>query len=82
MAQRARFDEQKLGLGQQALQARLGTSGQLADILNSLGSQQLQTLLQERQGQQSIRGGLQEKLLELAAKGVDVSQLMAQLGGR
>lgn len=82
MAQRARFDEQKLGLGQQALQARLGTSGQLADILNSLGSQQLQTLLQERQGQQSIRGGLQEKLLELAAKGVDVSKLMAQLGGR
>lgn len=82
MAQRARFDEQRLGLGQQALQARLGTSGQLADILNSLGSQQLQTLLQERQGQQSIRGGLQEKLLELAAKGVDVSKLMAQLGGR
>lgn len=82
MAQRARFDEQKLGLGQQALQARLGTSGQLADILNSLGSQQLQTLLQERQDQRSIRGGLQEKLLELAAKGVDVSKLMAQLGGR
>lgn len=82
MAQRARLDEQRLGLGQQALQARLGTSSQLNDILNSLGSQRLQTLLQERQGQQSIRGGLQEQLLALAAQGVDVSQLMAQLGGR
>lgn len=82
MAQRARFDEQRLGLGQQALQARLGVSGQLNDILNSLGSQRLQTLLQERQGQQSIRGGLQEQLLALASQGVDVSRLMAQLGGR
>jgi len=82
MAQRARFDEQRLGLGQQALQARLGVSGQLNDILNSLGSQRLQTLLQERQGQQSVRGSLQERLLELAAQGVDVSRLMAQLGGR
>jgi len=81
MAQRARFDEQRLGLGQNMLQARLGTSGQLSDILNSLGSQQLQTLLQERQGQQATRAGLQEKLLELAAKGVDVSKLMASLGG-
>jgi len=81
MAQRARLDEQRLGLGQNMLQARLGTSGQLNDILNSLGSQQLQTLLQERQGQQATRAGLQEKLLELAAKGVDVSKLMASLGG-
>ena len=81
MAQRARFDEQKLGLGQNILQARLGTSGQLNDILNSLGSQQLQTLLQERQGQQATRASLQDQLLALAAKGVDVSKLMASLGG-
>lgn len=81
MAQRARFDDQRMALGQQALQARLGGSQQLSDILTSLGSQQLQTLLQERQGQQATRAGLQEKLLELAAQGVDVSQLMASLGG-
>ncbi len=80
-AARGAFDEQMMNLGQGALQARLGASGQLSDVLNQLGLGQLQATLQDQAGQQSRRDSLIEQLLSLSSRGVDVSGLISQLMG-
>lgn len=93
IAQRQSFDQQNFGMGQNALQARLSGSNSLADFLNSLGANQLsQTFGQRDAGQaarlagqnrqQSRQDDLMSQLLSLAGQGVDVSQIMALLGGQ
>lgn len=80
-AARDAFDQAMSGLGQNALQARLGVGNQLSDVLNQLGLGQLQATLQDRASQQSRRDAMAEQLLALASRGVDVSGLMRQLLG-
>lgn len=80
-AARDAFDQAMSGLGQSALQARLGVGNQLSDVLNQLGLGQLQATLQDRQSQQARRDAMAEQLLALAGEGIDVSGLMRQLLG-
>lgn len=80
-AARDAFDQAMSGLGQSALQARLGVGNQLSDVLNQLGLGQLQATLQDRQSQQARRDAMAEQLLALAGNGIDVSGLMRQLLG-
>jgi hypothetical protein len=93
IAQRQSFDQQNFGMGQNALQARLSGSNSLADFLNSLGANQLSQTFGQRDAaqaaqlagqnrQQSRQDDLMSQLLDLSSKGIDVSQIMALLGGR
>jgi hypothetical protein len=93
IAQRQSFDQQNFGMGQNALQARLSGSNSLADFLNSLGANQLSQTFGQRDAaqaaqlagqkrQQSLQDDLMTQLLGLAGKGIDVSQIMALLGGQ
>ncbi len=93
IAQRQSFDQQNFGMGQNALQARLSGSNSLADFLNSLGANQLSQTFGQRDAaqaaqlagrnrQQSRQDDLMSQLLDLSSKGIDVSQIMALLGGQ
>lgn len=82
IAQRQSFDQQNFGMGQNALQARLSGSNSLADFLNSLGANQLSQTFGQRDAAQGRQDDFMDQLLSLAGQGVDVSQIMALLGGQ
>lgn len=93
IAQRQSFDQQNFGMGQNALQARLSGSNSLADFLNNLGANQLSQTFGQRDAAQAARlagqnrqqgrqDDLMTQLLDLSSKGIDVSQIIALLGGQ
>ena len=81
-AQQGTYMQQLLGLGQNRLQAGLQNQTGLGDFLNQLGAGQLQANLGQQQNTQGRQAELMQQLLGLAGQGVDVSQIMALLGGQ
>ena len=81
-AQQGTYMQQLLGLGQGRLQAGLQNQTGLGDLLNQLGAGQLQANLSQQQNTQGRQDTLMQQLLGLAGQGVDVSQIMALLGGQ
>lgn len=81
-AQQGTYMQQLLGLGQGRLQAGLQNQTGLGDFLNQLGAGQLQANLGQQQNTQGRQDTLMQQLLGLAGQGVDVSQIMALLGGQ
>ena len=82
MNQQNQFAQQLLGLGQGRLQAGLQAQSSLGDFLNQLGAGQLQANLGQQTATQGRQDQLMQQLLGLAGQGVDVSQIMALLGGQ
>ena len=82
MNQQNQFSEQMLGLGQNRLQAGLQNQSGLGELLNQFGLGQLQANLGQQQNTQGRQDQLMQQLLGLAGQGVDVSQIMALLGGQ
>jgi len=81
-AQQAQYAQQMLGLGQGRLQAGMENQTALGALLNQLGLGQLQGNLTQQSNTQSRQDTLMQQLLGLAGQGVDVSQIMALLGGQ
>lgn len=81
-AQQAQFAQQLLGLGQGRLNAGLQVQSGLGDLLNQMGLGQLQGNLTQQSNTQGRQDTLMQQLLGLAGQGVDVSQIMALLGGQ
>ena len=81
-AQQGTYMQQLLGLGQGRLQANLGAQQGMGDLLNQLQQGQLQAQLGQQQNTQGRQDQLMQQLLGLAGQGVDVSQIMALLGGQ
>ena len=81
-AQQGTYMQQLLGLGQGRLQAGLQNQTGLGDFLNQLGAGQLQANLSQQQNTQGRQDTLMQQLLGLAGQGIDVSQIMALLGGQ
>lgn len=81
-AQQGTYMQQLLGLGQGRLQAGLQNQTGLGDFLNQLGAGQLQANLGQQQNTQGRQDQLMQQLLGLAGQGIDVSQIMALLGGQ
>lgn len=81
-AQQAQFAQQMLGLGQGRLNAGLQVQSGLGDLLNQLGLGQLQGNLTQQSNTQGRQDTLMQQLLGLAGQGVDVSRIMALLGGQ
>lgn len=82
MNQQNQFSQQMLGLGQNRLQAGMQNQSGLGDFLNQLGLGQLQGNLSQQQNTQGRQDQLMQQLIGLAGQGVDVSQIMALLGGQ
>jgi hypothetical protein len=81
-AQQAQYAQQMLGLGQGRLQAGMENQAGLGALLNQLGLGQLQGNLTQQSNTQGRQDTLMQQLLGLAGQGVDVSQIMALLGGQ
>jgi hypothetical protein len=81
-AQQGTYAQQLLGLGQNRLQANLGAQQSMGDMLNQLQQAQLQSQLGQQQNTQGRQDTLMQQLLGLAGQGIDVSQIMALLGGQ
>ena len=71
-----------LGLGQNRLQANLGAQQGTGDLLSQLQQAQLQAQMGQQQNTQGRQDTLMQQLLGLAGQGIDVSQIMALLGGQ
>ena len=82
MNQQNQFAQQLLGLGQNRLQAGLQNQSGLGELLNQFGLGQLQGNLAQQSSTQGRQDQLMQQLLGLAGQGVDVSQIMALLGGQ
>ena len=82
MNQQNQFAQQLLGLGQNRLQAGLQNQSGLGELLNQFGLGQLQGNLAQQSNTQGRQDTLMQQLLGLAGQGVDVSQIMALLGGQ
>ena len=82
MNQQNQFAQQLLGLGQNRLQAGLQNQSGLGELLNQFGLGQLQGNLAQQSNTQGRQDQLMQQLLGLAGQGVDVSQIMALLGGQ
>jgi hypothetical protein len=82
MNQQNQFAQQLLGLGQGQLQANLQNQSGLGDFLNQMGLGQLQGNLTQQSNTQGRQDQLMQQLLGLAGSGVDVSKIMAMLGGQ
>ena len=81
-AQQGTYMQQLLGLGQNRLQANLGSQENTGNLLSQLQQSQLQSQLGQQQNTQGRQAELMQQLLGLAGQGVDVSQIMALLGGQ
>ena len=81
-AQQAQYAQQMLGLGQGRLQAGMENQAGLGALLNQLGLGQLQGNLTQQSNTEGRQDTLMQQLLGLAGQGVDVSQIMALLGGQ
>jgi hypothetical protein len=81
-AQQGTYAQQMLGLGQGRLNAGLQNQSGLGDLLNQLGLGQLQGNLTQQSNTQGRQDTLMQQLLGLAGQGIDVSQIMALLGGQ
>lgn len=81
-AQQNQYAQQMLGLGQGRLQAGMENQAGLGALLNKLGLGQLQGNLTQQSNTQGRQDTLMQQLLGLAGQGVDVSQIMALLGGQ
>jgi len=82
MNQQNQFAQQLLGLGQNQLQANLQNQSGLGDFLNQMGLGQLQGNLTQQSNTQGRQDQLMQQLLGLAGQGIDVSKIMAMLGGQ
>ena len=69
-------------LAQSQLQANLGSQQNTGNLLSQLQQSQLQSQLGQQQNTQGRQDTLMQQLLGLAGQGVDVSQIMALLGGQ
>ena len=69
-------------LAQSQLQANLGSQENTGNLLSQLQQSQLQSQLGQQQNTQGRQAELMQQLLGLAGQGVDVSQIMALLGGQ
>jgi len=79
--------EQSIGdmlsqLQQSQLQANLGSQQNTGNLLSQLAQSQLQSQLGSQQNTQGRQDQLMQQLLSLAGQGIDVSQIMALLGGQ
>jgi len=79
--------EQSIGdmlsqLQQSQLQANLGSQQNTGSLLSQLQQSQLQSQLGQQQNNQGRQDQLMQQLLSLAGQGIDVSQIMALLGGQ
>lgn len=81
-AQQNQYAQQMLGLGQGRLQAGMENQTALGALLNQLGLGQLQGNLTQQSNTEGRQDTLMQQLLGLAGQGVDVSQIMALLGGQ
>jgi hypothetical protein len=81
-AQQGTYMQQLLGLGQNRLQANLGAQQGTGDLLSQLQQAQLQAQMGQQQNTQGRQDTLMQQLLGLAGQGIDVSQIMALLGGQ
>jgi hypothetical protein len=69
-------------LAQSQLQANLGSQQNTGNLLSQLQQSQLQSQLGQQQNTQGRQDTLMQQLLGLAGQGIDVSQIMALLGGQ
>ena len=81
-AQQGTYAQQMQALGQSQLNAGLQNQSGLGDLLNQLGLGQLQGNLTQQTNTQGRQDTLMQQLLGLAGQGIDVSQIMALLGGQ
>ena len=81
-AQQGTYAQQLLGLNQNRLQANLGAQQSTGDLLSQLQQSQLQAQMGQQQNTQGRQDTLMQQLLGLAGQGIDVSQIMALLGGQ
>jgi len=81
-AQQGTYAQQMQALGQGQLNAGLQNQSGLGDLLNQLGLGQLQGNLTQQSNTQGRQDQLMQQLLGLAGQGIDVSQIMALLGGQ
>jgi hypothetical protein len=68
--------------GQNQLNAQLGSQQSVSDLLSQLQQGQLQAQLGQQQNTQGRQDILMQQLIGLAGQGIDVSQIMALLGGQ
>jgi hypothetical protein len=69
-------------LAQSQLQSQLGSQQNTGNLLSQLQQGQLNSQLGQQQNTQGRQAELMQQLLGLAGQGVDVSQIMAILGGQ
>ena len=69
-------------LAQSQLQSQLGSKQNTGNLLSQLQQGQLNSQLGQQQNTQGRQAELMQQLLGLAGQGVDVSQIMAILGGQ
>ena len=69
-------------MGQGRLQAGMENQAGLGALLNQLGIGQLQGNLTQQSNTEGRQDTLMQQLLGLAGQGIDVSQIMALLGGQ
>lgn len=81
-AQQGQFAQQMQALGQGRLQSGLQNQSGLGELQNQLGLGQLQANLTQQSNTQGRQDQLMQQLLGLAGQGIDVSQIMALLGGQ
>jgi hypothetical protein len=81
-AQQAQFAQAMQQLGQSKLQSGILNQNSLGDFLNQLGLGQLQGNLTQTSNTQNRQDILMQQLLGLAGQGVDISKIMALLGGQ
>ena len=68
--------------GQNQLNAQLGSQQNMSGLLSQLQQGQLNSQLGQQENTQGRRAELMQQLIGLAGQGVDVSQIMALLGGQ
>jgi hypothetical protein len=68
--------------GQNQLNAQLGSQQNMSGLLSQLQQGQLNSQLGQQQNNQGLRNDFMDQLLGLAGKGIDVSQIIALLGGQ
>jgi hypothetical protein len=81
-AQQAQFAQAMQQLGQSKLQSGLQNQSGLGDLQNQLGLGQLQANLTQGSNTQGRQDQLMQQLLGLAGQGIDISKIMALLGGQ
>ena len=81
-AQQAQFAQAMQQLGQSKLQSGIQNQNSLGDLQNQLGLGQLQGNLTQTSNTQGRQDTLMQQLLGLAGQGVDISKIMAMLGGK